>query len=65
VMVAGHARGKRYKAQAVKCDICYTDPKGPACVRTCPTNALSLFVPEDLIKIQEKRQLESVLRLVK
>ncbi|WP_392561044.1 4Fe-4S binding protein [Orbus sturtevantii] len=65
LIVAGHVRGKRYKAQAIKCDICYTDSKGPACVRACPTDALSLVDPEELVKIQETRQLESIFRHVK
>ncbi|WP_392564824.1 4Fe-4S dicluster domain-containing protein [Orbus wheelerorum] len=63
LIVAGQARGKRYKAQAIKCDICYSDPNGPACVRTCPTKALSLVDLDDLIKIQEKRQRDSVLAI--
>ena len=31
---------------AIKCDLCINDPKGPACVRTCPNNALKLIDPE-------------------
>lgn len=30
------------RAIAVKCDLCHFDDQGPACVRTCPTNALML-----------------------
>lgn len=61
LMVAGYPRGKKYKAQAIKCDICHNDPKGPACVRTCPTKALSLCDPDDLSRLQETRQLASIL----
>jgi electron transport protein HydN len=28
------------KAEANKCDLCYQQEGGPACVDTCPTNAL-------------------------
>jgi Fe-S-cluster-containing hydrogenase component 2 len=27
---------------AVKCDLCFFDAEGPACVRACPHKALSL-----------------------
>lgn len=60
LVVAGNPKGVKYKAQAIKCDICHTDPKGPACVRTCPTKALSLIDPNDLVSIQQQRQLASI-----
>jgi hydrogenase-4 component A len=31
------------KKVAVKCDLCFFDPEGPACVRACPHKALSLI----------------------
>jgi electron transport protein HydN len=30
------------KDAASKCDLCYTEEEGPACVRACPNKALSL-----------------------
>ncbi|MDR1043872.1 MAG: 4Fe-4S dicluster domain-containing protein [Candidatus Adiutrix sp.] len=30
------------KVAASKCDLCYEDPEGPACVRVCPNEALRL-----------------------
>lgn len=30
------------KVAAAKCDLCYLDPEGPACVRVCPNEALRL-----------------------
>jgi Fe-S-cluster-containing hydrogenase component 2 len=27
--------------KATKCDLCYTNPGGPACLRACPHEALS------------------------
>jgi hydrogenase-4 component A len=34
------------KKVAVKCDLCFFDPDGPACVRACPHKALSLSDPQ-------------------
>lgn len=34
-MIPEGLRGKD-KQLATKCDLCYTDPQGPACVRSCP-----------------------------
>lgn len=31
------------KKVAVKCDLCYFDEEGPACIRACPHKALTLF----------------------
>ncbi|MGS3108729.1 hypothetical protein AB2881_32410, partial [Escherichia coli] len=36
------------RAIAVKCDLCHFDDQGPACVRTCPTNALMLVDSRDI-----------------
>lgn len=46
------------RAVAVKCDLCHFDEQGPACVRTCPTNALKLIDSHDVERAsQRKRQL--------
>jgi hydrogenase-4 component A len=34
------------KKVAVKCDLCYFDEEGPACIRVCPHKALSLIEEE-------------------
>ncbi len=34
------------KKVAVKCDLCFFDSEGPACVRACPHKALSLTDPQ-------------------
>ena len=48
----GQKPGKGETAQsgemkAVKCDLCMDEPKGPACVRACPTGAAMRLSPED------------------
>ncbi|WP_308560993.1 4Fe-4S dicluster domain-containing protein [uncultured Klebsiella sp.] len=43
------------QAIAVKCDLCYFLPEGPACVRACVTHALHL-VTDDLLKQQVKQK---------
>lgn len=46
------------RAIAVKCDLCHFDEQGPACVRTCPTNALLLVDIRDIAQASKrKRQL--------
>ena len=42
---------------AVKCDVCYFRPEGPACIQVCPTKALHLVDPSDVDdQNQDKRQ---------
>lgn len=36
--------------RAVKCDLCDFDPKGPACVRACPTHALVYVHSGDMMR---------------
>jgi len=40
----------RQKRAALKCDLCIDRPAGPACVEACPTGALSLRYPRDVIQ---------------
>lgn len=40
----------RQKRAALKCDLCIDRPAGPACVEVCPTGALSLRYPRDVIQ---------------
>ncbi len=40
----------RTKSAAFKCDLCVDRPGGPACVEACPTNALSLRYPKEIIQ---------------
>lgn len=46
------------KAEANKCDLCHTRANGPACVETCPTNALKLIdrnAMQDMINEKRRR----------
>ncbi len=47
------------KRVANKCDLCYGDAKGPACVRVCPTQALTLVKEEDLNDSAQRKREES------
>ena len=40
----------REKRAAFKCDLCVDRPEGPACVEACPTKALSLQYPREVIQ---------------
>ena len=40
----------REKRAAFKCDLCVDRPGGPACVEACPTAALSLRHPRDVMR---------------
>jgi Fe-S-cluster-containing hydrogenase component 2 len=40
----------REKRAAFKCDLCVDRPGGPACVEACPTKALSLRYPREVIQ---------------
>ena len=40
----------REKRAAIKCDLCVDHLEGPACVEACPTKALSLKYPEQVIR---------------
>jgi formate hydrogenlyase subunit 2 len=44
------------RAIAVKCDLCYFDPQGPSCVRTCPTKALLLVDIRDIAQSSKRKR---------
>jgi Fe-S-cluster-containing hydrogenase component 2 len=39
----------REKRAALKCDLCIDRPAGPACIEACPTKALSLRYPREVM----------------
>ena len=41
----------------VKCDLCGTRERGPACVDVCPTAALSIMTEEQLSALQKQRNI--------
>ncbi len=38
------------KRAAIKCDLCVDRPEGPACIDSCPTRAISLTVPKQVME---------------
>jgi hydrogenase-4 component A len=51
------------KKVAVKCDLCFFDEEGPACVRACPHKALSLMGEEtsdDAARVKGMKAVASV-----
>lgn len=48
------------KCVANKCDLCINDPKGPTCVRVCPTQALEIITEEDMKESCENKRIETV-----
>lgn len=44
---------------ANKCDLCSGLPGGPACVRVCPTAALTLVKEDDFAAAMEKKRIEA------
>jgi Fe-S-cluster-containing hydrogenase component 2 len=49
------------KRAAVKCDLCVDRPGGPACVEACPTQALSLVTPREVMETALKASAERYL----
>ncbi|QSX34555.1 electron transport protein HydN [Shewanella avicenniae] len=49
------------KAQANKCDLCYTRGQGPACIEVCPTNALRCVDRAELEKLSAERRRRTAL----
>ncbi|YCI80085.1 4Fe-4S dicluster domain-containing protein [Enterobacteriaceae bacterium] len=50
------------RAVAVKCDLCHFDAQGPACVRTCPTQALRLVDNHEIAEASRRKRERSVIR---
>jgi len=48
-IATAEVEGRRKRA-AFKCDLCVDRPGGPACVEACPTGALSLRYPTEVIR---------------
>ncbi len=44
----------------LKCDMCQHDANGPACVRTCPTKALSVMTPQRLQMLVRQKQRDNL-----
>jgi Fe-S-cluster-containing hydrogenase component 2 len=38
------------KRAAAKCDLCVDRPEGPACVQACPTQAIRLTIPHEVVE---------------
>ena len=41
--------------QIVKCDLCEQREEGPACVESCPTQALQLLTERELRRVRQQR----------
>jgi len=54
IRVATATVAGREKRAAIKCDLCVDRPEGPACVEACPTGALSLRYPREVIQQANK-----------
>lgn len=52
--INGYPFGVKYKAEIMKCDLCSSNATGPACVKACPTKALSLNTENKLEELQER-----------
>ena len=49
----------REKMVANKCDLCTGLPGGPACVRVCPTEALTLVTEKELGDAVDNKRVET------
>lgn len=50
IRLATVAANGRHKRAAIKCDLCVERAEGPACVEACPTGALSLKYPQEVVQ---------------
>lgn len=54
IIINGYSFGVKYKPEIMKCDLCSGNETGPACVKACPTKALSFNKIEQLEEIRER-----------
>ncbi|AUX92734.1 formate hydrogenlyase [Mixta gaviniae] len=48
------------RAVAVKCDLCSFSPDGPACIKTCPTQAIALVTPALAEQASQRKRLNAI-----
>ncbi|WP_145530794.1 formate-dependent uric acid utilization protein AegA [Yersinia alsatica] len=62
VQPASHRLADAYqRTEAQKCDLCIDQPDGPACIKTCPTQALTLVDQNYLLNQQRQKRQRSAL----
>lgn len=57
--------GAGVKRAAIKCDLCVDRPEGPACVAACPTKAISLAAPKEVMESAIQSSAERYLAALK
>jgi carbon-monoxide dehydrogenase iron sulfur subunit len=50
------------KRAAAKCDLCVDRPAGPACVEACPTKAISITIPREIVDSSRQAAAERFLQ---
>jgi anaerobic carbon-monoxide dehydrogenase iron sulfur subunit len=65
VRVADQQVAGMVKRVAVKCDLCVDVPGGPACVFACPTKAITLTHPKEVMETALRSSTERFLAAVK
>lgn len=50
IQIASVRTNAHSKRAAIKCDLCVDRPDGPACMAACPTKAISLAVPKEVME---------------
>ena len=62
VQPASHRLADAYqRTEAQKCDLCIDQPDGPACIKTCPTQALTLVDQHYLLRQQQQKRQRTAL----
>jgi glutamate synthase small subunit-like protein len=63
VLPPSHLLAEAYeKIEAQKCDLCADQNYDPACVRACPTQALSLTTQQQLVDQQREKRLRAAMK---